>query len=225
MVLLLWFAFLHSSSPLLLSFLCFTLHNQQHSNSLSYIGRDEDTDYSILFLPAPSSRYSQPSFIADSPVRSLDSQMPHLKSSAGGAYERYVREQEYKKYRSRVVNATAAVDSSLPYSTRYRRGIKPPPITAADKAIARNNVFYFDRLDQLSEEPSSIDHHTPRKTYEKEFFTQQARDLEHERIEEENVEIMERILNTQTCYPLEKSEEAFAKNRVIAERIRRYEDD
>lgn len=150
--------------------------------------------------------------------------MPHIKKNAGGAYERRMLEIQKQRERDRIRSASPAVDSKLPYSDRYRRPIQPPPITARDKEIEYENVLYFQRLDRMKREPSSIDHHAPRKVYEKEFFTAQARALERERVEEENEKIMDRLLNTQTCYPTSRAEEQYAKNRVIAERIRRYED-
>eukprot|EP00796_Vickermania_ingenoplastis_P009387 gene9387-6606_t len=156
----------------------------------------------------------------------LQTKMPHLKNTGGDAYERWLQSEKQRKFMERLKQTPAKTDSSLPYSNRYRRPIQTPAVTTIkrDAAIEKENVYYYQHLDRMYAEPSVIDHHKPRDMHRNEIFMLRAREAERERVEEENIGVMQRILNTQTCYPVAKTEESYAANRVIANRIRRYED-
>lgn len=130
---------------------------------------------------------------------------------------------EKERQKERLRCASPAVNTSRPQSSAYRRPIQPPPVTQRDREIARANTVFLARLRRIRGGPSQIDHHPPYAMYDRNRFLKEQ-ERRHNQLEAENAVMLNRLCQTVTYYPTKRAEESFAKNRIIFERIRRYED-
>lgn len=149
------------------------------------------------------------------------------KKNAAKEYEDEVQAKNLYLHRSRVANTRSCVDCGVPQSYLSNRRRPPKPLKNSERIyeIEHDNLLLVQRMTRIMNGKSCIDNSNPYKGPHCANYLQRMRDLDHLRIEKENLHILHRIENSKSSYPLEKFENDHYRNAGIAARIGRYQRD
>eukprot|EP00796_Vickermania_ingenoplastis_P003635 gene3635-2570_t len=146
------------------------------------------------------------------------------RKSAAQAYEDAQEERKLRLHRARIENTKSCIDCHLPDACRYSRPARGPAHNSERiYAIEHENHLLVQRMTRIMNEDSCIDNKCPWSGQRNTTYAQRMRDLEHQRIEKENRQILARIEQSKSSYPLEKLQRDNRRHEIIASRIGRFQ--